>query len=153
MQKHYLTGFPKRIIRTINGFPADGGQYYLQRACLFPSDSLQKKVVPQADYWLRRVQEGDGCEPTICGQGFLRLVLELRVILLQDVVMLRSVPGLQSSSIFNHPLFSDPEFLEFERRLLDISRREPDPQQQRPQSVIPIVDNRLTAIDTKVDAN
>lgn len=50
IQKHYLTGLPKGVMRTINGFPSQPGEFYLKRACAVPSESLQKRISPQVDY-------------------------------------------------------------------------------------------------------
>lgn len=153
LQKHYLTGLPKQVIRTMNGFPPEGHGFFLKRACVTPSEELQQKIFPQVEDYLDRVQRGDGCQRTICGQGFLLLLQKLRLIFLQDVVMLRAIPGLQCSSLFSHKLFQDPEFLNFEPQLLHVSNTEPDPQQQSLHSIVPTISDQLTSIHAKMDGN
>ena len=80
METNYLTSLFWRAIRAINGFPVDGDQFFLERAVVTPSLSLQQKVFPSADCWLKRVEDdGDICPDAICAQGFLRLINNLRV--------------------------------------------------------------------------
>ncbi|OBZ80450.1 hypothetical protein A0J61_11501, partial [Choanephora cucurbitarum] len=46
MENNYLTSLPRQSIRVINGFPAAGGQFWLPRASVTPSEDLQAKVFP-----------------------------------------------------------------------------------------------------------
>ena len=153
MGTHYLKNFPFRAIRSLSGFPIDGGQFFLERAVVTPSESLQQKVFPSVEHWLSRVQDDDDndCPQTICAQGFLNLIKELRVVFLQDVVMLRDLPHLSTSKLFNHALFEDPEFLQFEQQLLTASRTESNPQQTHLHQVAPIIANGLSDLGGRID--
>lgn len=152
MNNNYLTHFPRVPIRLLNGFKPEHGRFWIKRGLIVPPASLQSKVFPGADRWLDLVTRGDGCEQTICGQGFLKLLIAMRTIILQDVVALRSLfPGLISTNpLFAHPLFSDPEFLAFEQELRAAMRTERAPEDLRIEEVMPDVSTKLAAIENKL---
>ncbi|KAG2214830.1 hypothetical protein INT45_003585 [Circinella minor] len=106
-------------------------------------------IFPEADTWLERINNGDGCEKTIAAQGFLRLLITMRTIILQDAAMLRrSYPN---HRLFQQPIFQDDEYRTFEASLVHACQTTPSPAELRLQSAIPDVSRRLDAIDTKLE--
>jgi cellulose synthase/poly-beta-1,6-N-acetylglucosamine synthase-like glycosyltransferase len=85
MEKSYLNTLPYSAIRVMNGFHSDRGSFYLPRALVTPSESLQKRIFPLADQWLEKMNNGEVLK-TISGIEFLNLLVELRVFILQDAV-------------------------------------------------------------------
>jgi hypothetical protein len=57
--------------------------FYLPSALVIPPEILQEMIFPDIDEWL-----DDDCI-TISGMGFLQLLIEVRVVLLQDAALLR----------------------------------------------------------------
>ncbi|KAG2212027.1 hypothetical protein INT45_010435, partial [Circinella minor] len=149
MERHYLSKISRKPLRTINGFPAKQGHFWLPRSIIEPPSTLQRKVFPEADTWLERINNGDGCEKTIAAQGFLRLLITMRTIILQDAAMLRrSYPN---HRLFQQPIFQDDEYRTFEASLVHACQTTPSPAELRLQSAIPDVSRRLDAIDTKLE--
>ena len=79
---------PRSLIRIINGFSSNKGDYWLARSNICPPESLQRKVLPQADEWLERVWSRS-YECSICAEALLSLLITMRRIILQDAVMFR----------------------------------------------------------------
>jgi len=67
--------------------------------------------------------------------GFLRLLIELRPIFLQDAVLL--CQQMPNHFIFQQPLFDSPAFHAFERNLLQLIAVEQMPAEQRLQAAMP----------------
>lgn len=95
-------------MRATAGFdPNLQGSYYLSRASIQPPESLEREVWPWVDKWIdwydRALGDEDDDRRDIAGQGFLRLLKQLRTILLQDsVLMMAEFPS--------HPMWTDPIF-------------------------------------------
>lgn len=160
MENNYLTSLPRQSIRVINGFPAAGGQFWLPRASVTPSEDLQVKIFPLVDQVLSSVESGytEGSEElssstypkTICGQGFLLLLKKLRVIFLQDSVFFKV--DYPTHPLFQNPLFNDPLFLEFEALLLTTCREQDSPQEMKLKEVVPEIEVVLNNMNMKLDS-
>src|SRR5262249_1999012 len=124
----YLTHLPRKFMRSMAGFSASvQGNFFLPRARVVPPRSLEQAVWPFVDESLAWFDSGvadddkctlDAGPPSsnpaaaldtaadrhdLAAQGFLRLLRQLRVILLQDsVIMRQEFPA--------HPLWADPLF-------------------------------------------
>ena len=95
MTKAYLSCLPRKFIRAMASFPKEG-QFHLRRAQVEPSTELKRLVWPDVEGWLERYDrrirhgrplsfaEGGVDDDDLAGQGFLRYLQELRIILLQD---------------------------------------------------------------------
>ncbi|CAD6889769.1 unnamed protein product [Tilletia caries] len=92
MESAYLTNIPLEVSRVHAGFDKGGGGFFLRRDVAVPEELLEK-VFPWAQKWLSAVEEGtlDGhhVEKNIAARGFLRLLLRLRAVVVQDAVALR----------------------------------------------------------------
>jgi Centromere DNA-binding protein complex CBF3 subunit, domain 2 len=83
-------------MRSMAGFKPDGMGDYLPRAQVQSPDSLLRALWLWIDAWFHPDPAGpqDPDQDDMAGQGFLRLLAELRAILLQDSVLLRrEFPG------------------------------------------------------------
>jgi hypothetical protein len=91
-------------MRTMTGFREERGSFYLPRAKIDPPESLQRQIWPEIDNWLAKYEEfnpratDNAVErPDLAGAGFLRLLKYLRVVILQNSVVLRDL-------FPNHPI-------------------------------------------------
>jgi Centromere DNA-binding protein complex CBF3 subunit, domain 2 len=92
----YLSYLSREFMRSIAGFPQRGHAYFLPRAQETPDETLCARIWPETDVWLERMEayhpdraDNEVVRLNLAGSGFLRLLRMLRVILLQDSVLLR----------------------------------------------------------------
>ena len=92
----YLSYLPRAFMRSIAGIPKEGKGSFLPRAQEVPEEALCSRIWPETDVWLRRMEtyhpdrtDNEVVRLDLAGSGFLRLLRALRVILLQDSVILR----------------------------------------------------------------
>ena len=97
-------------MRSIAGFPKEGKGYFLPRAREVPEEALCSKIWPETDVWLKGMEtyhpdraDNEVVRLDLAGSGFLRLLRALRVILLQNSVILYKQFPL-------HPLWKDSLF-------------------------------------------
>ena len=120
----YLSYLPRAFIRSIAGFPKEGKGYFLPRAREIPAAALYSKIWPEADVWLERMEayrsdraDNEVVRLDLAGSGFLRLLCALRVILLQDSVVLRKEFPLHP--LWKDSLFNGEEYRRFAVRVED----------------------------------
>jgi Centromere DNA-binding protein complex CBF3 subunit, domain 2 len=120
----YLSYLPQGFIRSIAGFPQEGKAYFLPRAQKTPEEALCTQVWPETDVWLqcREAYHPDRTDNEVirldlAGSGFLRLLRALRVVLLQDSVILRQ--RFASHPLWTDPLFNSEEYRRFAARVED----------------------------------
>ncbi|KAG2211043.1 hypothetical protein INT45_001099 [Circinella minor] len=148
MERHYLMKLSRASIRAVNGFPTGKGRYWLPRALVQPEESLQRKIFPEVDDWLSKVESENDAKRSISAQGFLRLMKTMRVVILQDAAVLRE--QYPTHPMFNHPIFQGQDFLLFAAASAHAVRTTPTPSHMQIQDVIPEVNHRLDDIDTKM---
>ena len=147
MTKAYLTCLPRKFIRAMAGFTKIG-TYYLRRAGVKPPESLRLQIFPDVDGWLARFGErfgprranwnqGGVDEDDMAGQGFLRLLDQLRNVILQDAAILQN--ECPKSPFFIHPLFDTAEWRRFADLVLEAEREEETPMSLQIQSIVPVV--------------
>lgn len=159
MENNYLSSLPRQSIRVINGFPGVGKQFWLPRATITPPLVLQQKIFPWIENILPLIEGGyeeDGSDEgttgypkTICGQSFLKLLVKMRVILLQDAVFLKLVSP--QNPLFLNAVFQCQDFLEFEAALLEATRNQESPQEMKLKDVVPELEMVITSLSNKVD--
>ncbi|CAD6948807.1 unnamed protein product, partial [Tilletia controversa] len=88
MQGCYLTGLPRESMRAMAGFSIHPGGFFLPRGTTTPSKSLQQQIFSGVGDILLQVETGK-LERDLAAQGFLKLLQYLRVVLIQDAVVLR----------------------------------------------------------------
>ena len=111
----YLTHLPRQFMRIVAGFSSTPGDYFLPRAVAEPPAALQRQVWPWVEEWeprfearARRCQWAQGGldEDDLAGDGFLKLLRRLRVVLLQDLAVLQ--PRFPSLPFFAYaPFYAD----------------------------------------------
>jgi len=107
---YYTTDLPRQPMRVLAGWPSQGGGYFLPRAIRDPPLQLQKQFFSFADEQIDSVTD-------IAGKYFLLLLMQLRIILLQDAPLLRALHP--HHPIWNHELFSRDDFCEFATQVID----------------------------------
>src|SRR5436190_17227337 len=118
----YLSYLPRAFIRSIAGFPKEGKGYFLPRAQETPPAGLCSKIWPETDVWLERMEayrpdkaDNEVVRLDLAGSGFLRLLRALRVVLLQDSVILRK--QFPCHPLWKDSLFNCPEYVSFATRV------------------------------------
>jgi Centromere DNA-binding protein complex CBF3 subunit, domain 2/Transcriptional activator of glycolytic enzymes len=164
----YLTHLPRKFVRGMAGFsPSVQGNFYLPRAKVLPPRSLEQALWPWVDEWLawfdsQEEEEEEEEEPEefpataeaykadkadrqdLAGQGFLRLLQQLRIILLQDsVIMRREFPD---HPIWTDPIFARGDYLAFakdvELSLMEVE----EPEEVRVRKALPALAERLSTL-------
>lgn len=167
----YLSNFPLEFVRSMAGFPPQNqGNYYLPRAKIQPPSSLLRTVWPWVDEWQawfdghvqltdeKRAPQAPSYEhihldpalsaqedrKDLAGQGFLRLLKELRTILLQDSIILRQ-------KFPYHPLWNDPIFVreDYQAFALEVVRSlqaVEEPEEIRIRQIVPEISNQINLL-------
>ena len=117
----YLSQLPRQFMRSSAGWPQEGKAYSLPRAQELPDEALCSRIWPEVDLWMKRMEsfhpdrdDNEVVQLDLAGTGFLRLLRALRVILLQDSVILRKQFPLHP--LWKDSLFNCPEYLRFAKR-------------------------------------
>ncbi|KAG2215455.1 hypothetical protein INT45_014291, partial [Circinella minor] len=108
----YLTNLPHELLRTLAGFPTEHGYFYLSRANVQPPEGLCKKIFKFIDYWRQKLDEGNVEQVSCAADMFLKLLDRLRVVFLQDSVLLKK--RYPHHYLWNHPLFQSELYKDFE---------------------------------------
>ena len=106
----YLSYLSYIFMRLIAGFLKEGKGYFLPYIRKVLEEALCLKIQPKTNIWLKRIEayylgraDNKVIWLNLIGSGFLRLLYTLRVILLQNLVILRKQFPL-------YPLQKDPLF-------------------------------------------
>ena len=115
MAKHYSSGIARGAARQFAGFPAERGKYYLTRSASPPPESLRRKVFPRLEESLAFLNSVPLEERDRAAGSVLNTLDWFRTVLLEDAAALKNQAQFRGSLLFTHPLFQDPEFLEYQR--------------------------------------
>jgi Centromere DNA-binding protein complex CBF3 subunit, domain 2/Transcriptional activator of glycolytic enzymes len=159
----YLSHIPRDFVRSTAGFASGGqGDYFVPRAMVQPPLSLVEALWPWVDQWLgwfhgnlpspdaavdEEEYDDDKCDKA--GQGFLRLLMQLRLVFLQDSVPLRR-------EFPFHPLWADPiferqDYQEFAEEVeLAMAEQDDEPQDALIRRALPVLADRMTAFEQAV---
>lgn len=155
----YLTHIPRKFVRSMAGFnPSGKGNYYLPRAKVLPPASLVREIWPWVDEWLAWLDDESIEQPPagsalpdeeedrhdLAAQGFLRLLQQLRTILLQDSVFLRR--EFPEHPLWNHPVFVRQDYQEFAREVELSAMNVEEPEEIQIRKVVPIIAERLNIV-------
>jgi hypothetical protein len=134
----YLAAIPRAAVRTLAGFSPEAGSYFLKRAAVVPSYSLQSLVFPWLNSYLDPSVE---MERTIAVQGFVSLLQYLIVVVLQDAAIVsRKYP---SHPLFQLSLFRSEQFLTFRRELEEAMSAEEDPTESNLHRFLPALTDKI----------
>lgn len=111
--------------------------------------SLQQKIFPLVEEWQQKTQE-DPSVQTICGEGFLRLLVELRVIILQDAVFLKQVEP--THEMFGHKIFQCAEFTSFAEELNRSINNTTPLAEVEIQRVVPEINSRISDLSLQIQS-
>jgi hypothetical protein len=171
MSNCYLAALPRDFLRTMAGFkPGDHRNYYLPRATITPPESLVQALWPWVDAWLIWFQQEDARtedidpildlppQPSLvqagsqqvdandlAAQGFLKLLQQLRTVILQDAVFLQI--EMPSHSMWKHRLFQRLDFKQFSQELLQSARTTETPYEIQLQQSVPAIADRITSTE------
>jgi hypothetical protein len=100
-------------MRLLAGFSPDRRSFFLERAALLLPESLQLEVFPFVETYMASYTKQSA--PHVATGGFLNLLAHLRVVILQDAVLLRDLHP--AHKLWPHPVFSSGAFTDFARSL------------------------------------
>jgi hypothetical protein len=94
-----LTTIPHEVVKGLAGFDPKKSAFCLPRASVIPPEALNSLVFPWIEDWIAKL---DACclELMICLNSFLKTMLFLRIVFLQDAVCLKEL--LPNLFIWNH---------------------------------------------------
>ena len=116
--------YPAGLYGRSPAFHRKGKAYFLPRARETPEEAPGTQIWPETDVWLQRMEayhpdrtDNEVVRLDLAGSGFLRLLRTLRVVLLQDSVILRQRFPLHP--LWTDPLFNSEEYRRFAARVED----------------------------------
>ncbi|CAN6611856.1 hypothetical protein TRVA0_005S00122 [Trichomonascus vanleenenianus] len=107
----YLPKVMLTAIRAFAGFHPQYGFYHLRRDAVEPPDELKKLIFPGVDELLVKQKEknkGPEHQRDLAAEQFLKLLIELRRVILQDAAIL--IPLHPNRQIWKHKAFKHPSF-------------------------------------------
>jgi hypothetical protein len=143
MEKCYLTSLPREAMRALAGFEPSRDGFFLDRASVEPPDTLQQLVFPAVEEWQAKMTSG-ACEQSIAGGGFLELLQYLRVMLLEDAVVLQEDMPLHP--MWKHPIFRSDEYRKFKGDQLEALRRVVDPTEVQLEKAMPLLKSKIDSV-------
>ncbi|KAG2206046.1 hypothetical protein INT45_002544 [Circinella minor] len=87
---------------------------------------------------------------TICGEGFLKLLVELRTIILQDAVFLKQL--VPEHEMFSHEVFQCEEFIAFAKELNHAINSTTPPTEVEIQRVAPEINSRISDLALQIQS-
>lgn len=149
VENSYLSCLPRTAIRVIQDFPEEKGCFWLPHALVTPPLFLQQKIFPLVEEWQQKMQE-DSSIQTICGEGFLKLLVELRIIILQDIVFLKQLEP--THEIFGREIFQSVEFTYFAEELNRSINNTTPPAEVEIQRVAPEINSRISDLSLQIQS-
>ncbi|KAG2214162.1 hypothetical protein INT45_014126 [Circinella minor] len=144
----YLTNLPHELLRTLTCFPTERGYFYLSHANVQPPEELCKKIFKFVDYWRQKLDEGNVEQVSCAADMFLKLLDGLRVVFLQDSVLLKK--RYPHHYLWNHPLFQSELYKDFERCADAAVEITEEPEQLQLQKTVPLVAQHLSDINQQI---
>ncbi|KAG2209613.1 hypothetical protein INT45_013813, partial [Circinella minor] len=141
-------GAIRRAGRWNTRFPMERGYFYLSCANVQPPEELCKKIFKFIDYWRQKLDEGNVEQVSCAADMFLKLLNRLRVVFLQDSVLLRK--RYPHHYLWNHPLFQSELYKDFERSVDAAVEITEEPEQLQLQRAVPLVAQHLSDINQQI---
>lgn len=121
MDACYGRTLPINAMRTMAGFSPNIRNYKIHRDLPVP-DTLLKQVFPGLEVLYQEELQKDDKEQVYAKIQFIETLLYFRKVILQDSCKLKI--KYPDHPIFNHPVFSDPAYVEFQEEVLHASQDE-----------------------------
>lgn len=141
MTIHYSSGVSRPAAKLMAGHKPEDGSYYISRECLLPPSSLQKLVFPRLEESWEYLRSIPVKERDRAAQAFLETLEWLRIVILQDGVILSE--KYPNSPLWKNRPFNLPEFQSFKRLALRKMEDEVHPEHVQLQRTIPLIADRL----------
>jgi hypothetical protein len=155
MTNAYIDGLPLEFIRSMAGFRKEGGSFFLPRARITPPDALQRQIWPEVDHWIAKYAaynskaKDNGVERSDkAGMGHLLLLKHLRVVILQDSVVLR--PMFPNHPIWKSVVFSTPEYNAFKQQALIGLENPEDPADLQIKQAMPLLAEQISLLREEI---
>jgi hypothetical protein len=137
-------------MRLMAGFSHErAGLYHLKRAIAEPPQSLQRHIWPWLDeaaqMYALGYASGQGSDLDQSGDQFVKLLLELRVVLLQDSALL--MPRFPKLPLWKHPVFSHDDWSRFAEQVREAEAREEEPEHVLLARTQPLVASEIAALN------
>lgn len=166
----YLTDIPRKFARTMAGFNASGqGNYYLPRAQVVPPPALERALWPWVDVWFDWFSSGEGQieqsemavypateygpqtmrraeedRRDLAAQGHLRLLKELRPIILQDSIILKE--EFPDHPIWTDEVFAREDYKVFAQEVALALESTEEPEEIQLRRAVPLIAERLNIV-------
>ncbi|KAE8221175.1 hypothetical protein CF319_g5421, partial [Tilletia indica] len=117
LMERYLTSVTLQPIRSLSGFNVVGGDYWLPRAVVDPPTTLSEQIFSwiEAKHEQVKTRAQAGGEADGAALQFLDMLKYLRVVLLQDSILLQA--KFPSFPLWNHPPINTVEFATYAQNL------------------------------------
>jgi hypothetical protein len=147
VESYYSAKIPLRVLRLMAGHPREKGLVFLPRAGVNPPEELLDLVFPWASTELERLKsKNDQAGQYATAINFLRMLLRLRTVILQDVAVML-LKGKQHH-LFTLPVFSTAAFQKFQRDIAAYLSSAKDPQENSLQKIVPGITSQLHNLHT-----
>jgi len=145
-----LARLPRSFMKLMAGFSHErAGLYHLKRAIAEPPQSLQRHIWPWLDeaaqMYALGYASGQGSDLDQSGDQFVKLLLELRVVLLQDSALL--MPRFPKLPLWKHPVFSHDDWSRFAEQVREAEAREEEPEHVLLARTQPLVASEIAALN------
>jgi hypothetical protein len=153
MEACYLSSIARVPMLIINGFSGTRGEYWIPRATVCPPLSLQRRIFPEVDVLLEKLEDpqSTSLQHSLAAIGFLRLLVAMRPIILQDAVAFRQ--DHPDHPLFTNALFSSQEFLVFEEELSHAMTTAEEPRDILLHRALPLVSEQFRQIHRRLSVS
>jgi hypothetical protein len=111
----YLNSLPRRFMRRMAGHPEQMGCFEIRRASIEPPEELLHLIWPELDQWKGKFGSLDDQIHDLSASGLVDLLVYLRVVILQDSVILRRQSP--DNMIWSHPVFCHASYHTYAKQL------------------------------------
>lgn len=141
MSRFYLGSIAREAVRVLAGFKVEKGYFYLERASIVPPQDLLKEIFPTVRPTLEAMLQSNRTKSAIETIGFLRLMDYLKLVILQDSVLLKD--AFPNCPLWSYKPFNTEAYQTFYAEAKATLAKETSPFDLRVRSVLPIVHDQM----------
>ena len=146
MEGCYLSQLPRAGMRALSGFSPTSANYFLPRGTIYVPPSLQKKIFAPLNSM--------AYPEDVAGNGFIKLMQKLRIVLLQDSIFL--IDAYRGHPVWKHAVWKSDEYLQFKRDSLERLSGLEDPRDLQVEAALPrvceVMQSGFDSLQVKMDA-